>query len=60
MVTENQAKQGQIWSATKATESADKRWQLVVDELELKIAELEAKLKDELNESLQINKGDRS
>ena len=55
MVTEYQAKRGQIWSATKATESADKRWQLVVDELEIKIAELEIKIAEL---EIKLNKGE--
>ena len=40
MVTEKQAKEGQIWSATKATESANIRWHQVVDELEKKMEEV--------------------
>ena len=46
MVTERQAKLGQIWSAEKASKNADARWQLVVDELKQKIAELEAELNE--------------
>lgn len=44
MVTERQAKLGQIWSAEKASKNADIRWQLVVDELNKKIADLENEL----------------
>lgn len=44
MVTENQAKGLALGMAERATLNADKHWQLVVNELKKKIAELEAKL----------------
>ena len=44
MVTEKQAHENAISWAERATERANIHWQLVVDELEQKIAELEAKL----------------
>ncbi len=44
MVTEKQAFQTALGYAENATKNADARWQLVVDELKQKIAELEAKL----------------
>jgi len=47
MVTENQAFRFALSAAENATKDADARWQLVVDELKQKIAELEAKLNKE-------------
>lgn len=41
MPTDKQAKQAQIGAANLATKYADERWQLVVDELNERIAELE-------------------
>jgi hypothetical protein len=46
MVTENQARSYGLGMAERATLNADIRWHQVVDELEKKIAELEAKLKE--------------
>lgn len=46
MPTDKQAKQAQIGAANLATKYADAKWQLVVDELEQKIKELEAKLEE--------------
>jgi hypothetical protein len=46
MPTDKQAKQAQIGAANLATKNADAKWQLVVDELEQKIKELEAKLEE--------------
>ena len=47
MVTEKQAFQNALSFAARAEKNADARWQLVVDELKQKIAELEAKLNEE-------------
>ncbi len=44
MVTEKQAFNACLGFAERATKNADARWQLVVDELKQKIAELEAEL----------------
>jgi hypothetical protein len=41
MPTDKQAKQAQIGAANLATKYADAKWQLVVDELNEKIARLE-------------------
>jgi len=46
MPTDKQAKQAQIGAANLATKYADAKWQLVVDELEQRIKELEAKLEE--------------
>jgi hypothetical protein len=46
MPTDKQAKQAQIGAANLATKYADAKWQLVVDDLEQKIKELEAKLEE--------------
>ena len=40
MVTEKQAKEGQIWAATKATEKAEYQWLLVVNKLKMEIDEI--------------------
>jgi hypothetical protein len=46
MPTDKQAKQAQIGAANLATKYADAKWQLVVDGLEQRIKELEAKLEE--------------
>ena len=52
MATDRQAKQAQLGAANYATKQADARWQLVVDELNSRIAELEQTVK-ELEEELK-------
>ena len=56
MPTDKQAKQAQIGAANLATRIADAKWQLVVDELNERIAELEQTVKEL---ETQLNKGDK-
>ena len=46
MVTENQAQRYALAMAERAKEKADSDWQLVVDKLNQKIADLESKLNE--------------
>lgn len=46
MPTDKQAKQAQIGAANLAVKYTDAKWQLVVDELNQRIKELEARLEE--------------